>query len=204
MHQHIVIDPTSASLLTPPSTEELSVLARSILEQGCREPLTVWRGTGILLDGHVRLRICTEHGIPFEVAEVDLPNREAAVRWVLERQPGRRNLHPLAMGYYRGRLYLSLRKKVGRPKGRPKSGLAVPICTDEEVAARYSVDPRTIRRDAAFARDLDLLASDMGDDFRSSVLSGEAKLSRKDVRTLAGMGKQERRRYALERNLTRW
>jgi hypothetical protein len=98
------------------------------------------------------------------------------------------------MSYYRGRLYLSLRKKEGRPKGRPKSGHSAQVCTDAEVAARYGVDPRTIRGDAAFARDLDRLADDVGDGFRASVLSGEARLSRKDVRTLACMGRLERQR----------
>lgn len=203
MQPNVVVDHQLATLLTPQTAEELAVLARSIHEHGCREPLAVWRGTGILLDGHARHLICVEHGVPFEVVEVDLPDREAAIRFVLERQLGRRNLRPIAASYFRGKLYLSLRKTVGRPKGRPKSGHEVPICTDDEVAARYSVDPRTIRRDAAFARDLELLASDMGDDFRSSVLSGEARLNRKDVRTLAAMGRDERRRYALERNLTR-
>ncbi|MBY0228492.1 MAG: hypothetical protein K2W96_04345 [Gemmataceae bacterium] len=203
MHPAVVIDPEIAALLTPHTTEELALLARSLREQGCREPLAVWPGSGILLDGHARHRICVEQGIAFDVTEIDLPDREAAVRFVLERQLGRRNLRPIAMCYYRGRLYLSIRKKAGRPKARPKSGQNAQVCTDAEVAARYGVDPRTTRRDAAFARDLDALALDMGDEFRSSVLSGEARLARKDIRTLAGMGRQERKRYVREKNLVR-
>ena len=152
MLPNITIDPQLAVLLVPHTADELAILSRSTREEGCREPLTTWRGS--LLDGHGRHRICVEHGIPFQVVEIDLPDREAAVRWILERQLGRRNLRPIAMGYFRGRLYLSLRKNVGRPKGRPKSGHAVPICTDDEVAARYSVDPRTIRliRDRSLAQ----------------------------------------------------
>lgn len=203
MPLHVVIDPAITSLLTTHTAEELALLTRSIIEQGCRDPLLVWQGTGILLDGHARHRICVEHGIPFEVTEIDLPDREAAVRFVLERQLGRRNLRPIAASYYRGRLYLSRRKKVGRPKGRRISGQNAQVCTDAEVAARYGVDPRTIRRDARFASDLDALAQDMGEEFRSRVLSGEARLTRKDVCTLAGMGRQERDRHLRERNLTR-
>jgi hypothetical protein len=199
----ITIDPQLAALLTPHTAEELALLSRSLKDEGCLEPLAIWRGQGVLLDGHARYRICTEHGIPFEVAEIDLADREAAVRWVLERQLGRRNLRPIATSYYRGRLYLSLRKKVGRPGGR-KSGHDVPISTDEQVAARYGVDPRTIRRDASFSRDLDRLARDMGDGFRASVLSGEARLTRTDIRTLARMGRQERKRYIRDRVLARY
>ncbi len=80
----VVIDPEVAALLTPHAAEELALLARSLLDHGCREPLAVWRGTGTLLDGHARQRICVEHGVPFEVVEIDLPDREAAVRFVLE------------------------------------------------------------------------------------------------------------------------
>jgi hypothetical protein len=188
----------------PHAPDELALLTRSILDRGCEEPLTVWRATGILLDGHARYRVCVEHTIPFEVIEIDLPDREAAVRLVLERQLGRRNLRPIAISYYRGRLYLSLRRKVGRSSGGRKSGHSAPICTDQEVAARHGIDPRTIRRDAAFARDLDRLAQDMGDGFRQSVLSGEAKLTKKDIRTLAGMGRRDCERYVRDRHLAQY
>src|SRR5579884_3816706 len=99
MFANVVIDPHIAALLVPHAAEEAAVLARSILAEGCRDPLAVWKGTGILLDGHARHRVCVEHGVPFEVVEIDLPDREAAVRWVLERQLGRRNLRPVAAGY---------------------------------------------------------------------------------------------------------
>jgi hypothetical protein len=65
--------------------------------------------------------------------------------------------------------------------------------TAESLAECHSANARTICRDAAFARDR--LAQDMGEGFRSSILSGEAKLTRKDIRTLAGMGRQERERH---------
>lgn len=201
MHQHVVIDPETAALLTPHTAEELALLASSLRGHGCREPLVVWQGVGVLLDGHARHRICVEHGIAFEVTEVNLPDREAAVRFVLERQLGRRNLRPIAASYYRGKLYLSLKRQGARTDLTSRQG--VKKWTADALAGRHGVDARTVCRDAAFARDLDLLSEDMGEGFRSSVLSGEARLTRKDIRTLAGMGKQERRRYALERNLTR-
>lgn len=204
MHPHVVIDPQIATLLTPHTSEELAILGRSLQDEGCCEPLAVWRGTCVLLDGHARQRLCTEHGVPFEVIEIDLADREAAIRWVLERQLGRRNIRPIAASYYRGKLYLSLRRSIGRPRKEGKSGQRVPVSTDEQVAARYAVDPRTIRRDAAFARNLDQLAAEMGEQFRMSVLSGEARLTRKDIATLARMGRRERERYIRDRNLARF
>jgi hypothetical protein len=202
MFPHVVIDQQFAAILTPHTAGELALLSRSLLDEGCREPLTVWKGTGILLDGHARHRLCVEHNIAFEVVEIDLPDREAAVRWVLERQLGRRNLRPIAASYYRGKLYLSLKRQGARTDLTSRQSDRK--WTADALAQRYGVDARTVCRDAAFARDLDRLAGDMGDGFRSSVLSGEARLTRKDIRTLAGMGRQERERFVRDRVLARY
>ena len=40
-------------------TEERDLLEQSLLRDGCRESLTVWKETGFLLDGHNRHDICT-------------------------------------------------------------------------------------------------------------------------------------------------
>ena len=53
----ILIDPEIAALLTPLTPEEQALLERSLLEEGCREALTVWSSENILLDGHHRHRI---------------------------------------------------------------------------------------------------------------------------------------------------
>ena len=75
----VVIDPQIAALLVPHAAEELALLARSILDEGCREPLVVWRGTGVLLDGHARHRVCVALDICPEVRPVELTDRQAAV-----------------------------------------------------------------------------------------------------------------------------
>src|SRR5690606_33165326 len=57
-----------------------------------REPLVVWRGKNILVDGHHRYEICNRHGLPFEVIEREFDCREAVLVWIIENQLGRRNL----------------------------------------------------------------------------------------------------------------
>ena len=46
--------------------EDGLTLARSLRDHGCREPLAIWRGTGVLLDGHARRSVpsCQRCNLP--------------------------------------------------------------------------------------------------------------------------------------------
>ncbi|MFS8067302.1 MAG: hypothetical protein ACMG6S_13100, partial [Byssovorax sp.] len=101
------LDDEIAALIPSLSPEELAQLERSILAEGCREPLTVWDDgrRQILLDGHNRYSICSHHDVPYKVTLIKLSGRDAALRWVTGQQLGRRNLTPEAYAYLRGKLY---------------------------------------------------------------------------------------------------
>jgi hypothetical protein len=92
---NLTIDSEFNALLPLPSEQELAVLRESILREGCREPLTVWKTDDdqrIIVDGHNRYRICMElkKDPPFQNKK--FPSREEAKLWMLEHQLGRRNL----------------------------------------------------------------------------------------------------------------
>lgn len=99
------IDPEFSSLIPPLTPEELAQLEANILADGCRDPLVAWAEEGILLDGHNRHRICQRHDIPFNLREISLPGRDAAMCWIIRNQFGRRNLTP----YQRAELALKLK-----------------------------------------------------------------------------------------------
>lgn len=84
------INETFSNLMPPLQDMEFELLTRSILEDGCREPLVAWNG--ILIDGHNRYRICQEHNIPFSVKEMQFSSKGEAVTWCIRNQIGRRNL----------------------------------------------------------------------------------------------------------------
>ena len=85
------IDPEFIELIPPLSKEEYSQLEQNILAyRKCRDAIVVWGDT--IVDGHNRFRICAEHGIPFEIKEIDFESRDAAKLWILDNQLGRRNL----------------------------------------------------------------------------------------------------------------
>jgi hypothetical protein len=67
-------------------------LKEGIKADGCHDPLIVWKGQNIILDGHHRHEICNDLGKPFKIVEIDFPNRTEAKIWMIKNQRGRRNL----------------------------------------------------------------------------------------------------------------
>ena len=71
---------------------EQKALTTSVLKHGCLIPLVIWKD--MLIDGHERLKICKEHGIPFETTEVRFEDDSEAITWILKHQLATRNLFP--------------------------------------------------------------------------------------------------------------
>lgn len=129
----ISIDPEIASMLPALSSVEKRELEHSLISEGGRDPLIVWRSNGqlILLDGHNRYRACREYGIPFRVQPVDLESRKHALLLVETAQLGRRNLAldaraaiALSVLQRRSKLALHLRASAAGKaggRGRPKT-----------------------------------------------------------------------------------
>jgi hypothetical protein len=53
------IDKEFQSLIVPLAQDELALLEKNILADGCRDPLVVWKEEGLLLDGHNRFQLAT-------------------------------------------------------------------------------------------------------------------------------------------------
>jgi ParB-like chromosome segregation protein Spo0J len=86
----VVVDAEFRGMIPPLSREEYKLLEEDIIANGCRDAIVLWKG--IVLDGHNRLQVCQEHGLPYRTVQVDLPDREAAMLWMAKNQLGRRNL----------------------------------------------------------------------------------------------------------------
>ena len=136
MQPSIVIDPEFRDYLSALRPEEYSTLEKSILETGCETPLILWGD--VLVDGHNRYAICTEHGLDFEAEQKAFPDRDAVVDWMLVNQLGRRNLSPDDFRLFVGRLYNSRKKSVGssnqysaNPQIEGKQNTAETIASDD-------------------------------------------------------------------------
>jgi len=154
--ENIIVDDEFEALIPPLSEEEFAGLEKSLLNDGCRDRLVVWRGHNLLLDGHHRKKICGKHGIPFGVVEVNLPDRDAAHVWIIRNQFSRRNLST----FQRCELALKLEPLIAKQakrnqveagkrygKGLQNSAKAFePVDTRKEVARAANVSGDTIAK----------------------------------------------------------
>lgn len=153
--ENIVTDPEFQSLIPPLTEEELAGLKESLLRDGCLDPLIVWGGQNILLDGHNRKEICDSFGIDYDVRELEFDSRSEAADWIDGHQLGRRNLTPEQLSLLRGRRY-NRRKKIpggtGTNQHTEQRGKNCPSAkTAERIAKETGVSPRTVKNDGQFA-----------------------------------------------------
>ena len=89
--QELKIDKTFREIIPPLSKDEKAILEKSIVFEGCREPIITWKG--LVIDGHHRFDICTKNSIPYETIEKDFKTKTEALTWMIDNQLGRRNLN---------------------------------------------------------------------------------------------------------------
>ncbi len=154
-------------------------LEESIRTEGCRDPIMVWKGHGIVLDGHTRLEFCLRHGKQVKVREVDLPDEQAALEYARKFQRQRRNLTREAQSYFRGQDYNALKQQRGGNRRGPHSKDQNDTLknTAQQLALKYQVSPITIKRDGKFAQAVDRIAAAHGDpDVKRRLLGGDVRL----------------------------
>lgn len=184
--ENIDIDPEFKALCPPLSAEERAQLVANILEAGkVRDPLVLWSFT--LLDGHNRLEIAREHGLPYTTVQVKgVFNREDAIAWIIRNQFGRRNLTAEQVAYLRGKRYAS-EKRQGERTDRTSVQSGQKLETAERLSVEYKVSSATIQRDAQYAEAVDTLAEVCGQEARDGILRRDVEVAKKDVIKLAGL-----------------
>jgi len=195
----IKIDKDFAALIPALSKDEYAQLEHSVLTVGCRDPLIVWKGKDILLDGHNRLSICRRHNIPFKVESIEFLDREGAEAFIVENQLGRRNLSPEAASYLRGKRYLSEKQTHGGDRRKEKAtDQSDRMETARRLADEFKVGEATVRRDGGFAKAVDAIAVTCGAKAKQAILARDAGLSRGAVVRLARMKPKEQQKFIQE------
>jgi len=137
----LTINPVFKDLIPPLSKEEQEALTESIISQGCRDTIKVWKNT--IVDGHNRYAICQKHNIPYRVQAVRFSSKKDAEIWIVENQLGRRNL-TTAM-----RINLALHKvEILKEKARQNRSLkgCEPIHVRKIVAKDASTSERNVQK----------------------------------------------------------
>lgn len=194
----------------PLTDEEKENLEASLLEDGCRDPLVIWKEEGILLDGHHRYDLCEKHGIDYDVVEKSLPSRTAAKDWVILNQLGRRNLTPQQASYLRGKLYQSWKSEPHRPKAsstedkgqneEKSSSFSGSNKTAKSIAETSGVSERTVREDEKYAKSVDEIGDSLGIEKKEEILAGKIKIPKKQIQYISHRAQskdnqQERKDY---------
>ena len=111
------IDPEFQSKIPPLQFEEEQQLEQNIIAEGrLLNPIITWNG--YILDGHTRYRILRKHPfIAYQIQEIELDNRYAALSWICQNQLGRRNLDPERKKFLLGKEYESTKLAVGGQPG---------------------------------------------------------------------------------------
>jgi hypothetical protein len=89
----LILDEEFKELLPPLNDKDFRKLRKSILKDGCREPLVVWEEENILVDGYHRREICEKHKRPYSIVSKSFRDRNEVKEWMIMNQISRRNLN---------------------------------------------------------------------------------------------------------------
>jgi hypothetical protein len=85
------IDQEFRDWLPRQTIDEHEALLKSINTYGCLEAVIVWHEENILVDGHHRVAICDDLGLPFNVRRKSFRDRLDVLEFIFGLQGGRRN-----------------------------------------------------------------------------------------------------------------
>jgi len=128
-------------------------------------------------------------------------SRDEAISWMITIQIFRRNLTPMQLTYYRGLQY-NLEKKIHGGGDRFTQNLAggqnhpsghfdhLEGSTANRLSEQYKISPKTIRRDGQIA-DVIIAIGKESQEAKNSILTGDAKINRKQLREMASASEDE-------------
>jgi hypothetical protein len=195
------IDEELRSLIPPLSKEEHGQLEENIVKWGCLDPLKVWpvpdTDDVVLLDGHNRFAICSEHNVSYVTESVPLLDRAAAIDWMIANQLGRRNLSAEQIGYLRGKQYQQDKQEITNPGGSNQYREVVgqndpqpPNSTAAKLAKEHRVSERTIKRDADYAKAIDDIVAATTPEVKQQILGGDSKLTKSAILKMAKLARE--------------
>ena len=195
------IDKGFQELIRPLFKNEYLQLEENLMSDGCREPIAVWND--VIVDGHNRYKICTEHGIPFAVADMSFRSREEAIAWICANQLGRRKLTEESRQNSIGKQYesekiISRKQSIYRDSREdcsrlpyetfiPEPGTRV-VETRKKTAARIAEENQishgTVEKYSLYSRAIEEIKS-KEPQMAAKILSGRYKVSHNSVLTLS-------------------
>jgi len=168
-------------------------------EEGRIHPeIVIWKGQGIIVDGHHRYQIAQELGLECPYEEREFDSKNTAMIYALRVQgAGRRSDSDLEVAYHIGKQYLLMKLPEGRQPGQGQLGHGqlgqnVQVKpTAGRIATRLGIDEKTVRRHAEFAAAIDLIKTKVSNDLWKEILRGDLEIKRDDLLQLVKFLKKE-------------
>jgi hypothetical protein len=188
----IVILPELRAYIPPLTAEETLLLEQSLLTEGCRESLILWKQGEdyILVDGHNRYAICVKHNLDFKIEIKDFTDMEQVKAWMINNQLGKRNVTEEVKSYLRGLQYKNAKNRIGGTGSNQYKQLGQndQTATHQKLAEQHKVSSKTIQRDEKFYEGLELLTA--GDkDLKWRILNRELSIPKRIISELAQQDK---------------
>jgi hypothetical protein len=203
----IIINEDLRAYIDPLTEDEYAALERSILSEGCRDALVLWRD--LLVDGHNRYGICQKHGIPFHtVQNQTFQSMDDVHLWMIDNHLGRRSVSDFQRGVLALRKKEILSARLAQAQAQPP---AQPAEADAPVLTREAM-ARTARVSSATLGQIEKIRKTATPELVSAVKSGAISINaaaavaslpgEKQVAAVAG-GKKELRQAARQVRETR-
>ena len=162
--------------LFPLSTSELETLENNILLEGIKDPITTWNG--FIIDGHNRYSIAVKHNLPYKLHTLDSFNSEEEVlEWMDNNQLGRRNLTDFQRDIIVGRLFNSIKNKIGKPTSDKER-------SDVKLSKTTGLSTGTINRAAKTFNDLNKIKTS-DETLWNMLVNEEVKINKNDIETIS-------------------
>jgi len=169
-------------------------LISSLVRNGCVDPIITWNG--VIVDGHKRYEICTKNHIAFDIEPTTFDCKESAMIWICSKQLERVDIPNNMRNYLIGFYYRLVKYTTGRKNRRdpdfnytsdgklPASKLPRMQKTAEKVGKIFHLSAPSIRKYAAFSRDVDRIEKKVPWG-ANLILSGNCKISKERLSELS-------------------
>ena len=189
MSNTLVTDRVFLSLSVPFGPEREKELEKSLLRDGCQEPIITW--DGVIIDGYKRYRICAAEAIDFSVKEMDFPSEEEAISWVCRRRIPDYPKHSIPYRYLVGRYYNAQKRIYREVRKQPEDIRTIQLNPEWNrvsyyIAEEFNLNHATIENHGTYATWLEQIADKAWPLF-NAILSGMIGSTRKEIRSYAEM-----------------
>lgn len=173
------------NLIPKLTLDQFTQLEENMVKEGrARNPLVIWKGHDVLVDGHNRLRVLKAHPeLGWTFFEQEFSDEDEIKDWIIRNALGTRNLTEMQITELRGRLY-NMRKSTlgGDRKSNPKKKdlKNSKVGMSHSIAKELGVSHATIELAGNFVDGLDA-AEAVSPGFRNDVLTGAVKAQKQEI-----------------------